>query len=223
MSKIAGRAKRYDGTAIDYVSIFDWSSGACIKQVITDASGNWEFYYDSDIVVGLTYVADGCEPITHGSYRLSDNQIKHKWWRFKNIAVRADSMPNAEFPFASISVIKFYNINSDVISVGGNAISSSVLADYHPYKAFDNLPKTFFVPKTPDKTEWIGYEFTTPVFPMSVGLQQRSDSYIDNYGQEWQECDLEYSDDGINWFFYKRLKPMIPRALNPTLTMVNIY
>ena len=68
MSKIEGRAKKYDGTAIDYVSIFNWVDGKCIEQVIPDATGAWEYDYFSDLEVGITYVADGCEPITHGAY-----------------------------------------------------------------------------------------------------------------------------------------------------------
>lgn len=68
MSVIEGKAKKYDGTAIDYVSIFNWADGKCIAQVVPGAAGNWEFIYSTDMVVGLTYVADGCEPITHGPY-----------------------------------------------------------------------------------------------------------------------------------------------------------
>lgn len=68
MSVITGRAKKYDGTAIDYVSIFNWTNGTCIAQVIPDAAGNWEYEYFTNLKVGITYVADGCEPITHGAY-----------------------------------------------------------------------------------------------------------------------------------------------------------
>lgn len=68
MSVITGRAKKFDGSAIDYVSIFNWTDGKCIAQVIPDASGNWSYIYTRDIDIGLTYVADGCAPVTHGSY-----------------------------------------------------------------------------------------------------------------------------------------------------------
>lgn len=71
INKIQGRAKKYDGTAIDYVSIFNWSDGKCITQVVPDALGNWEYTYGAELNVGLTYVADGCEPITHGAYNLA--------------------------------------------------------------------------------------------------------------------------------------------------------
>lgn len=68
MSKIQGRAKKFDGTAIDYVSIFNWVDGKCITQIKPDAGGNWSYPYYKDINVGITYIADGCEPITHGVY-----------------------------------------------------------------------------------------------------------------------------------------------------------
>lgn len=67
-NKITGRAKKYDGTAIDYVSIFNWTDGKCIAQVTPDAAGVWTYTYDRSLRVGITYVADGCEPITHGAY-----------------------------------------------------------------------------------------------------------------------------------------------------------
>lgn len=67
-NKITGRAKKHDGTAIDYVTIFNWIDGKCIAQVPPDASGVWHYNYSKDLEVGITYVADGCEPITHGPY-----------------------------------------------------------------------------------------------------------------------------------------------------------
>lgn len=70
MSVIQGKAKKYDGTAIDYVSIFNWADGKCIAQVVPDAAGNWEYEYFVDLNIGITYVADGCEPITHGAYSI---------------------------------------------------------------------------------------------------------------------------------------------------------
>lgn len=67
-NQIMGRAKKYNGTAIDYVSIFNWIDGKCIAQVVPNESGEWVYSYSHDLKVGLTYVANGCEPITHGAY-----------------------------------------------------------------------------------------------------------------------------------------------------------
>lgn len=65
---ITGRAKKFDGAAIDYVSIFNWSDGKCIAQVVPDAAGVWEYEYYGTLKVGFVYVGDGCEPISHGPY-----------------------------------------------------------------------------------------------------------------------------------------------------------
>lgn len=68
MSEISGVAKRHDDAPVDYVSIFNWSDGKCIAQVVPDATGAWEYAYSKSLEVGITYVANGCEPITHGAY-----------------------------------------------------------------------------------------------------------------------------------------------------------
>lgn len=68
MTWLRGKAKKYDGSPIDYVSIFNWPTGECIAQVQPDEMGNWKYDYYADLRIGITYVADGCEPITHGAY-----------------------------------------------------------------------------------------------------------------------------------------------------------
>lgn len=68
MTWLRGKAKKYDGSPIDYVSIFNWPTGECIAQVQPDEMGNWRYDYYTDLNIGITYVADGCEPITHGAY-----------------------------------------------------------------------------------------------------------------------------------------------------------
>lgn len=84
MSLLEGRAKKFDGSAIDYVSIFNWSDGKCIAQVNPDTSGNWYYYYHADSQVGITYVADGCEPITHGAYTVERNNDLNPDWMVIN-------------------------------------------------------------------------------------------------------------------------------------------
>lgn len=76
-NRVEGRAKKFNGAAIDYVSIFDWGDGKCIDQITPDASGIWQYNYAKNLVVGITYVANGCEPITHGPYTFEyiGNQI----------------------------------------------------------------------------------------------------------------------------------------------------
>ena len=68
MSVLQGNAKKYNGDSIDYVLIFDWATGECIGKAVPDSAGVWTFDYFTDLLCGITYVADGCEPITHGAY-----------------------------------------------------------------------------------------------------------------------------------------------------------
>lgn len=68
MSNITGRAKRYDGSAIDYAMLYDWDKGYSIAKITPNASGVWSYGYYRDMKIGIAYVADGCEPITHGPY-----------------------------------------------------------------------------------------------------------------------------------------------------------
>lgn len=68
MAQINGIAERYDGAPVDYVSIFNWADGKCIAQVIPSITGEWSYQYYADLKVGITYVSDGCEPLTHGAY-----------------------------------------------------------------------------------------------------------------------------------------------------------
>lgn len=69
MSQMSGKAIKYNGEPIDYVLLFDWISGKCIDTPVPDLAGNWSFNYYINLNIGITYIADGCEPITHGSYQ----------------------------------------------------------------------------------------------------------------------------------------------------------
>ena len=68
MAQISGKAKRFNGEPVDYVLLFDWVSGNCIGKAIPNSLGEWEYNHTSNLNCGITYVADGCGPITHGSY-----------------------------------------------------------------------------------------------------------------------------------------------------------
>ena len=46
----------------------------CLAQIVPDSAGNWSFEYDTNLIVGITLIADGCEPITHGAYELVLNK-----------------------------------------------------------------------------------------------------------------------------------------------------
>lgn len=75
MPNIEGIAKRYDGSPVDYVSIFNWENGKCIAQVVPDVLGNWTYNPLVSLNCGITYVSDGCQPITHGPYNFAAAEL----------------------------------------------------------------------------------------------------------------------------------------------------
>lgn len=103
MSQITGKAKRYDGTAIDYVQIFNWVTGNCIGVSKPDNEGNWAYDLYGELSVGFTYVADGCEPITHGAYYF--NFPFDEYWSKVSMLLHLDGSSLDESKFSSFTAI----------------------------------------------------------------------------------------------------------------------
>lgn len=209
MSVINGVAKKYDGTAIDYVSIFDWANGKCIAQVVPDTSGDWRYSYNKDLTVGIAYIADGCEPITHGAYELIHTGFRY--WRVSKIVIRVYTLDieghAAELRFNTVSGIES---NDPSRGISANQLNDKYIAS----NAFDNNPNTmaFNAYKSDGgglQTWWIGYEFAEPQVVRSVSVQMRRDR--SDTGLEWQTADIECSDDGINWVKYGVIEPRITK------------
>lgn len=206
-NKIAGRAKKFDGLGIDYVSIFDWADGKCISQVVPDAAGNWvldKFIYATNI--GVTYVADGCEPITHGPYEA--DYISAKYWRVSNIKARIGN------DFKGISTLQFLDNNGNNLSNNPTKVFAphyfgSPSAENRPANAFDGNPNTW-TEVNADKfnEDWfIAYEFEGYVSISSIGVAGRND-LPSGLGREWQTADVEVSDDNVNWVKVGTFKPL---------------
>src|SRR5690554_5007338 len=65
---ISGNATTAEGLPADFVRIFNWPTGALSAVVTPDQSGNWSYQPLSSGDYGITYMANGCQPITHGPY-----------------------------------------------------------------------------------------------------------------------------------------------------------
>lgn len=222
-NEITGRAKKFDGTPIDYVSIFNWHDGKCIAQVKPDHIGNWRYIYTKNLKIGVTYVADGCEPITHGAYEFTYPNISKKWWRVKNIKHRIDK---PESNLRSVAVLNFLNtegVKCDQPSRGFS--NSSYTAAYTADKAFDGNNSTWAnsAVSTSQVTSgigWhIGYQFNTPVTVTAVQIQVPG-SLTESSGQEWQTADVEYSNDGVTWVKYGVIEP---RVANMDLSLITTF
>lgn len=84
MAKIEGVAKKFDGSPVDYVSIFNWSNGKCIAQVAPNIAGKWVYNYYTNLNIGITYIANGCEPVTHGAYTFDFDVVNYLEFKTKN-------------------------------------------------------------------------------------------------------------------------------------------
>lgn len=209
---IAGRAKKHDGTAIDYVSIFNWTDGKCIAQVKPDQFGNWRYIYTKPLKVGLAYIADGCEPITHGAYDFNYVSVSKKWWRVKNIKHRIDKPASN---LRSVAILKFINNKGLPCNNGSKAFSNSSFSGaYTAAQAFDNNTGTWAnsassVNQVTSGVGWhIGYQFDEPASVFEVQIQPPS-ALSESSGQEWQTADIEYSDDGVTWVKYGVIEPRV--------------
>lgn len=215
-NNMRGRAKKYDGTAIDYVSIFNWTDGKCITQVKPDAAGAWSYRYTEDERVGITYVADGCEPITHGAYDFIYMPILKKYWRIINVIA-------PQYGGITATELRFLNKQG----VGSN--NPSKISHLNQYESFsaanlvDGQPSTFSHSKDFNAAQdqylyWIMYEFDTPVEVDAIRLSMRSDTPL----QWWISADIEYSDDGIEWTKLGSIYPKFAELSTPNIERVPI-
>lgn len=66
----AGNATVQGGGPVDLVRVFRWPNGELLRTATPDSSGDWAVLFptEASIEVGVTYIAAGCQPITHGPY-----------------------------------------------------------------------------------------------------------------------------------------------------------
>lgn len=209
MAQISGVARRYDGLPVDYVLVFNWVTGDCLGTYVPDNNGNWSHNYYFDLRCGITYVSDGCEPITHGAY-FFEAQVEFKWWRIINITVR-----KADVHVRSAAELRFINNGGYVSNEPSRGFSESFFnQNYLAGNAFDGISTTLThskggVVNEADGLGWyLGYEFANPVIVESIAVKMRHDMGATE-GQEWQTADIEVSDDGINWVKYGYIEPNI--------------
>jgi hypothetical protein len=68
---ITGNATTAEGNPVDFVRVFIWPNGALEADITPDPDGNWSFSAQKTDNYGITYIAEGCQPVTHGPYFLT--------------------------------------------------------------------------------------------------------------------------------------------------------
>lgn len=69
----SGNATTAEGNPVDFVRIFQWPTGGLETVATPDETGYWEVFIFWDGDYGITYIADGCQPVTHGPYSIVDD------------------------------------------------------------------------------------------------------------------------------------------------------
>lgn len=67
----SGTALTADGAAADYVALWEWPSGTTRTLTTPASDGTWSITTSTLGDYGLTYIADGYKPATHGPYSVS--------------------------------------------------------------------------------------------------------------------------------------------------------
>lgn len=68
MMSLSGNATTAEGVPVDHIRIFIWPEGELVDVIEPDANGDWDFLPAFSQSYGITYIASGCRPVTHGPY-----------------------------------------------------------------------------------------------------------------------------------------------------------
>ncbi|GGE75990.1 hypothetical protein GCM10011533_30460 [Streptosporangium jomthongense] len=66
--QITGNATTASGDPADFVRIFSWPDQELVSTAVPAANGDWAAEIAATGDYGITYIAAGCQPITHGPY-----------------------------------------------------------------------------------------------------------------------------------------------------------
>lgn len=139
----------------------------------------------------------------------------HKWWRIANI------IDGDQSAWVSCGYMYFNNDKSLPMNDNGRATASN-------NNSSDNSQPHYFLNDDASRwtcyedggTQWIGYAFEEDVVVNSVTLRMRRDIQPE-WLQAWKSAQIQYSDNGNNWFNYGLIFPNIPNG-DATLHLVDI-
>lgn len=66
--QITGNATTASGGPADFVRVFSWPDQELVSTAVPAANGDWAAEITTTGDYGITYIATGCQPITHGPY-----------------------------------------------------------------------------------------------------------------------------------------------------------
>lgn len=127
----------------------------------------------------------------------------HRYWRVSNIIDRTAHETRA----VACSIVKFISNGTEQDTSDFTKIlfdTEHTSTDYAAKNAFDGNESTRYSSYSvswyvSSMSAYLGFDFTDPVEITEIGYKPRGDMKRE-WGQEWQKCIVEYSDDGENWF-----------------------
>ena len=143
---------------------------------------------------------------------------KYKFWRCKNIISTPHSL-GVQYN-VTVGILDFINVEGITLDNKFNSFqqnSDPSESENGPQSAFDGTTNTFtHTLKNTDnlvnyENYYIGCMFQEPVEVTDVGIQSRFD-LIPEWGQTWQTCNVEYSDNGFDWITKGYCEFNVPRG-----------
>lgn len=136
----------------------------------------------------------------------------HKYWRVTKIYTRLEKF-GSDYT-VDVAEVRFLTKEGVLSNNPSKGYSPSALPEYNiiAANAFDGNPATMAGSRNNNSQAvilawYLSYTFENPVTVIGLGVQMRQDMRPE-YGREWQQCDLEYSDDNSNW---TKLATLYPR------------
>lgn len=129
----------------------------------------------------------------------------HRYWR---VRPTSDSW-RSEQAF-SATEIDWKASGSSLVGAGTPIASNQFSASYVPAYAYDGNDATVWHSDNNTVRTWIGYDFGTAVLPDQLVMKSRNDGSL--YNQFPVFAEVEYSDDGFNWYRKKAIKTTAPAA-----------
>lgn len=140
----------------------------------------------------------------------------HRYWRLTNITTRLASHNDGS---RAVAEVGFSTLSGKLSNEKGKGFTNSNISVNSVDAAFDGDPNTLmhstymgqadYSPDITGRNWYIGYKFDEPQEVTAVSMQMRQDMQP-QWGQEWQTCDLQYSDNGADWHKYITIEPRIP-------------
>ena len=130
----------------------------------------------------------------------------HRYWR-----VRPESDSHNTDTAFSFNRLDFRKDGATLIGSGTAIAANWYNADWIPANAFDENDNTAWHSDMVSRMTWLGYDFGVPVNPDELRVTVRNDTGAGK-SQQPRGMQIEFSDDGRNWFTRAAYRTVMPTS-----------